>query len=165
MRRRRRGHGAATSSPTCAPASEIAAEQALPAPVREAFLGASQGCHIDLEDDWLYGDLPDLRHDYSAEARGLGHFRFALNDKMLIGARKQPLDSVDAIRKAVENGSRKFRSPADLIEAVMGQSLDGMAAELARPWRHARRHRGPHRAAMPGTTSGSRWSRRAGSWW
>jgi len=109
---------------------EIAAEQALPAPVREAFLGASQGCHIDLEDDWLYGDLPDLRHDYSAEARGLGHFRFALNDKTLIGARKQPLESVDLIRKAVESGSRKFRSPAELIEAVMGQSLDGMAAEL-----------------------------------
>lgn len=109
---------------------EIAAEQALPGPVREAFLGASQGCHIDLEDAWLYGDLPDLRHDYSAEARGLGHFRFALNDNTLIGARKQPLESVDLIRKAVESGSRKFRSPADLVEAVMGQSLDGMAAEL-----------------------------------
>lgn len=109
---------------------EIAGEQALPPPVREAFLSASHGCHIDLEDDWLYGDLPDLRHDYSAEARGLGHFRFALNDRMLIGARKQPLQSVDTIRKAVENGTRRFRSPAELIEAVMGQSLDGMAAEL-----------------------------------
>ncbi|MDX8541317.1 transporter [Mesorhizobium abyssinicae] len=109
---------------------EIAGEQTLPPPVREAFLSASHGCHIDLEDDWLYGDLPDLRHDYSAEARGLGHFRFALNDRMLIGARKQPLQSVDTIRKAVENGTRKFRSPAELIEAVMGQSLDGMAAEL-----------------------------------
>ncbi|TIL75642.1 MAG: magnesium transporter CorA, partial [Mesorhizobium sp.] len=31
----------------------IANEQALPAPVREAFLIASHGCHIDLEDDWL----------------------------------------------------------------------------------------------------------------
>ncbi|MFK0688636.1 transporter [Mesorhizobium sp. IMUNJ 23033] len=109
---------------------EIVSEQTLPAPVREAFLTASHGCHIDLEDDWLYGDLPDLRHDYSAEARGLGHFRFALNETMLIGARKQPLQSVDTIRKAVENGTRKFRSPAELIEAVMGQSLDGMAAEL-----------------------------------
>lgn len=111
---------------------EIAADQALPPPVREAFLSASHGCHIDLEDDWLYGDLPDLRHDYSAEARGLGHFRFALNDTMLVGARKQPLQSVDNIRKAIENGSRKFRSPADLIEAVVGQSFDGMVAELTR---------------------------------
>ncbi|WP_421913743.1 transporter [Mesorhizobium sp.] len=110
---------------------EIGAERVLPAPVREAFLAPSHGCHIDYEDDWLFGDLPDLRHDFS-EARGLVHFRFALNDTMLIGARKQPLESVDAVRKAVENGSRKFRSPAELIEAVMGQSLDGMAAELGK---------------------------------
>lgn len=109
---------------------EIASEPALPPPVREAFLTSSHGCHIDLEDDWLYGDLPDLRHDYSAEARGLGHFRFALNDTMLIGARKQPLESVDNVRKAIENGSRKFPSPAELIEAVIGQSFDGMVKEL-----------------------------------
>jgi zinc transporter len=110
---------------------EIATEPALPPPVRDAFLSAGHGCHIDLEGDWLYGDLPDLRHDYSAEARGLGHFRFAFNDTMLIGGRKQPLQSVDKIRKAIDNGSRKFRSPAELIEAVMGQSLDGMTTELA----------------------------------
>ncbi|RUW86577.1 CorA family divalent cation transporter, partial [Mesorhizobium sp. M7A.F.Ca.US.010.02.1.1] len=58
------------------------------------------------------------------------HFRFAFNDTMLIGGRKQPLRSVDNVRKAIDNGSRKFRSPAELIEAVMGQSLDGMATEL-----------------------------------
>lgn len=110
---------------------EISAEKALPAPARDAFLAPSHGCHIDYEDNWLFGDLPDLRHDFS-EARGLVHFRFAFNDTMLIGARKQPLESVDAVRKAVENGSRKFRSPAELIEAVMGQSLDGMARELGK---------------------------------
>ncbi|PZV33239.1 transporter [Mesorhizobium kowhaii] len=110
---------------------EIGAERALPGPARDAFLAPSHGCHIDFEDGWLYGDLPDLRHDFS-EARGLVHFRFAFNDTMLIGARKQPLESVDAVRKAVENGSRKFRSPAELIEAVTGQSLDGMLGELGK---------------------------------
>ena len=110
---------------------EIAADKALPSPAREAFLAPSHGCHIDYESNWLFGDLPDLRHDFS-EARGLVHFRFAFNDTTLIGARKQPLESVDAVRKTVENGSRKFRSPAELIEAVMGQSLDGMAAEFGK---------------------------------
>jgi zinc transporter len=109
---------------------EIATEPALPPPVRDTFLSAGHGCHIDLEGDWLHGDLPDLRHDYSAEASGLGHFRFAFNDTMLIGGRKQPLRSVDTIRKAIDNGARKFRSPAELIEAVIGQSLDGMVTEL-----------------------------------
>src|ERR1700750_2383153 len=96
---------------------EIGPEKALPRPVRDALLAPSHGCHIDYEDGWLYGDLPDLRHDFS-EARGLVHFRFAFDDTTLIGARKQPLESVDAVRKAVENGSRKFRSPQELIEAV-----------------------------------------------
>jgi zinc transporter len=110
---------------------EIAAEAALPAPVRDAFLSSGHACHIDLEDGWLHGDLPDLRHDYSNEARGLGHFRFAFNERMLIGARKQPLRSVDAVRAKIDGRARPFRSPAELIEAVMSQSLDGMARELA----------------------------------
>ncbi|SDI26612.1 CorA family divalent cation transporter [Mesorhizobium muleiense] len=143
---------------------EIATEPALPPPVRDAFLSAGHGCHIDLEGDWLYGDLPDLRHDYSAEARGLGHFRFAFNDTMLIGGRKQPLQSVDKIRKAMDNGSRKFRSPAELIEAVMGQSLDGMTTELAGLATRSMASRTAS-SAMHGTMSGRRWSMRAGNWW
>lgn len=110
----------------------IAAHEALPAPVREAFLSGTQGCHIDLEEGWLYGDLPDLRHDYSAEARGLGHFRFAFSETLLVGARKQPLQSVENVRRHVEAGTRAFRSPAELIEAVFDQSLDGMVGDIAR---------------------------------
>jgi len=109
---------------------EIATEPVLPTTVREAFLSSGYACHIDLEESWLYGDLPDLRHDYSKEARGLGHFRFAFNEHMLIGARKQPLRSVDAVRAKIDGRTRPFRSPAELIEAVMTQSLDGMGVEL-----------------------------------
>jgi len=109
---------------------EITQEATLPEPVREAFLSSGYACHVDLERTWLYGDLPDLRHDYSKEARGLGHFRFALNERMLIGARKQPLRSVDAIRRMIDTRSRPFRSPAELIEEVMNKSLEGIGGEL-----------------------------------
>lgn len=108
----------------------IAAEPALPVPVKEAFLSGGSACHIDLEDGWLYGDMPDFRHDYSVEARGLGHFRFAFSERTLIGARKQPLDSVERIRKQIDQRTRAFKSPAELIEAVLTQSLDGMVKEL-----------------------------------
>jgi zinc transporter len=141
---------------------EIGAEQALPVLVRDAFLSPSHGCQIDFEDDWLYGDLPDLRHDFS-QARGLSHFRFAFNDKMLIGARKQPLESVDRVRKAVESGSRKFRSPAELIEAVTGQSLDGMSGELDKMAIRSTASR-TGSCATHGTMSGRHWSTRAGIW-
>lgn len=110
---------------------EIAAEPALPLPVRDAFLSSGSACHIDFEEGWLYGDLPDLRHDYSKESRGLGHFRFAFNETMLIGARKQPLRSVDAVRAKIDGRARPFRSPAELIEAVMMRSFEGIGADLS----------------------------------
>lgn len=103
----------------------------LPQPVRESLMASGYACHIDLSGGWLHGDLPDLRHDYSVEARGLGHFRFALDENTLIDCRKQPLRSVDNVRRMVEAGERLFRTPAELLEALIGQSLDGLAADLA----------------------------------
>ena len=64
--------------------------------------------------------------------KGLGHFRFALNETTLIDGRKQPLRSVDNVRRMVEGGTRPFRSPAELLEVVMGQSLDGLSADHLR---------------------------------
>lgn len=108
----------------------IAGNADLPPEAKQAFLSSGFDCHVDFDDGWLHGDLPDLRHDYSSEARGLGHFRFAFNDRMLIGARKQPLDSVERVRKQIEKRARAFKSPAELIEVVMAHSLDGMSGEL-----------------------------------
>jgi zinc transporter len=109
----------------------LANDPDLPVEAKQAFLSGGSDCHVDLDDGWLHGDLPDLRHDYSAEARGLGPLRFAFNVRQLIGARKQPLDSVERVRKQIEARTRPFRSPAQLIEAVMMQSLDGMSVELS----------------------------------
>lgn len=107
-------------------------EEALPRTIRDSMLAAGHACHLDFEQGWLHGDLPDLRHDFSAEARGLGHFRFAFNDRMLIGGRKQPLRSVDNVRRMIEGSTRRFRSPAELIETVVSQSLDGLSADLVK---------------------------------
>ncbi|MBS3650645.1 magnesium transporter CorA [Pseudaminobacter sp. 19-2017] len=109
---------------------EISAEPAMPAPVKSAFLSSAETCHVDLDEGWLHGDLPDLRHDESVETRGLAHFRFAFNERMLIGARKQQLRSVSLVRAMVESRSRPFRAPAELISAILLKSLDGLAADL-----------------------------------
>lgn len=110
----------------------IERDETLPSPARESLLAAGHTCHLDLDDGWLYGDLPDLRHDYSMEARGLSHFRFALGNSQLIGACKQPLRSIDHVRQLVERGSRQFRTPADLLEAIVSHSLDGLSVDLVR---------------------------------
>jgi zinc transporter len=109
----------------------ITADENLPLAVREALTGPSNDCRMDLEDGWMIGDLPDLRHDYSQEARGLGHFRFAFDERMLICAAKQPLRSIEIVRRAILSRTRRFTSPADVIEAVMRQSMLGMSGDIA----------------------------------
>lgn len=108
----------------------LADDSDIPEEAKLAFMSGGFDCHIDYDQGWLHGDMPDLRHDYSAEARGMGHFRFAFNERMLVGARHQPLASVERVRKQIDSRSRGFKSPAELIEAVMNHSLDGMSAEL-----------------------------------
>jgi zinc transporter len=110
---------------------EISAEHAMPAgQIRIPVLGGGLPRR--------YGDLPDLRHDESVETRGLAHFRFAFNDRLLIGARRQPLRSVSLVRGMVESRSRRSArlprsrrsAPAELISAILLKSLDGLAADL-----------------------------------
>jgi zinc transporter len=108
----------------------IERDSGLPQAVRESMLAPGHACHLDLDRGWLYGDLPDLRHDYAMEARGLTHFRFALNETVLIGGCKQPLRSIDHVRHQVESGSRRFHAPCEVVEAIVGHSLDGLAVDL-----------------------------------
>ncbi len=110
----------------------VAADPALPVAVKEAFLSGPCPYRMDFEDGWLHGEMPDFRHDYSAEAHGLGRFRFAFDGTTLIGSRKQPLDSIERVRAAIVQRSRPFRTPADLVEAVLNQSLDAMSSDLGR---------------------------------
>ena len=51
---------------------------------------------------------------------------------MLIGGCKQPLRSIDHVRQMVESGSRRFRAPCELIEAIISHSLDGLSADLVK---------------------------------
>lgn len=108
----------------------IANDAAVPTTVREAFLAGGRSCHLAFEDDWLFGELPDFRHDYAGEAPGLANFRFALDGKTLVIAAKQPLRSIEKLTTQIMRGPRAFRRPVDALEALLGQSLDGLAADL-----------------------------------
>lgn len=108
-----------------------AAEEA-PRPAREALVATPGTLHLDQDGDWLHGTVPDIHHQSYTEAKEIGHFRFAFCDAALITARRQPLQSVDDVRRLVEQRKRPFRTPGALVEAIIVISLERMAAELVR---------------------------------
>lgn len=96
---------------------------------RATLLAGQASCHIDFEDGWLHGELPDLRHEHYSAGREVGRLRFAVSETALVSGRRQPLRSVEAARTAVERGKR-FRSPYELVEAVVSQTLSHLDAEI-----------------------------------
>jgi zinc transporter len=107
----------------------IELESGLSEAARASLLSGPEHCHIDYDEGWLHGELPDLRHEHYSAAREIGHLRFAVNETALISGRRQPLRSVEAVRSAVERGKR-YRSPFDLVEAVMSQTLTQLDGEI-----------------------------------
>jgi len=108
-----------------------AAEEA-PRPARDSLLATPGTLHLDQDGNWLHGTVPDIHHESYTEAKEIGHFRFACCDTALITARRQPLQSVDDVRRLVEQRKRPSRTPGALVEAIIVISLDRMAAELVR---------------------------------
>jgi zinc transporter len=115
----------------------IEADETIPEDVREGLLAAEDHNHFDHDDGWLHCEVPDIQHELYGEAGkgempALSRFRFAFNGTRLISARRQPLQSVDDVRRMVEAGKRAFPAPADVIEAVVAHFFDRLGREMVR---------------------------------
>jgi zinc transporter len=108
----------------------IEADSNLPEGIRAGLLASSDGLLLDYEEGWLHGAITDTRHRHYTEASEIGHFRFAFNDAMLVSARRHPLQSVDDLRRQIEQRKKTFRTPAELTEAIVLHSLDRLAGEI-----------------------------------
>ncbi|MDR3376412.1 MAG: CorA family divalent cation transporter [Ancalomicrobiaceae bacterium] len=65
----------------------------------------------------LTGTMPGFLNDLTDEIREVGHFHFALTDRLLVTARRLPLQTMSAIRTEVASG-RWFAQTIDLFAAV-----------------------------------------------
>src|SRR3712207_3915417 len=72
--------------------------------------------HAYLRDDGacLTGMVADLVRNVRESTEEIGYLHFALTDRMLITARRHPLQGADATRSAVENGTR-VSTPGELF--------------------------------------------------
>ncbi|MGD9914884.1 MAG: CorA family divalent cation transporter [Rhizobiaceae bacterium] len=102
----------------------------LPDPVREGLLAPDDALHIDYDEGWLHGAIGDAHHKHYSEAAEIGHFRFAFCDTALVSARRHPLQSVDDVRRLVEQRKKAFRTPADLVETIIALSFERFGSDL-----------------------------------
>lgn len=107
-------------------------DKSLPEAVKENLLTVGDQYQISYEDGWLFGELPDLQHEHYGDARQLGYFRFALNDRLFISGRRHPLQSVDDVRQYILHDKIKLETPLDLFNAIFRRFLELLKAEIAK---------------------------------
>ncbi|MEP7456926.1 CorA family divalent cation transporter [Phyllobacterium sp. SB3] len=107
-------------------------DKGLPEAIKENLLIAGDQYQISYDDGWLFGELPDLQHEHYGDARKLGYFRFALNDRLFISGRRHPLQSVDDVRQYILHDKIKLETPLDLFNAIFRRFLELLKAEIAK---------------------------------
>lgn len=98
----------------------------LPESARELLLEADDHLCLIAEDDTLMGVFADFRRELDHDTRDIARLKFALHRRLLVTGRRQSLQSVDEVRRALRSGLT-FESG----EALLEQLFDTFAAQVA----------------------------------
>ncbi len=93
---------------------------------RELLLEADDHLCLIAEDDTLMGVFADFRREFDHDTRDLARLKFALHRRVLVTGRRQALQSVDEVRRALRTGLA-FESG----EALLEQIFDTFAVQVA----------------------------------
>ena len=99
----------------------------LPEAAREVLLESDDHLRLSAEDDALIGVFADFRRELDRDTRDLTRLKFALYGRMLVTGRRQALQSVDEVRRALTQGQR-FESGEALLERIFENFVDQVAA-------------------------------------
>ncbi len=92
---------------------------------KELLLEADDHLCLIAEDDTLMGVFADFRREFDHDTRDIARLKFALHRRTLITGRRQALQSVDEVRRALRGGST-FESGEVLLEHL----FDTFAAQV-----------------------------------
>ena len=98
--------------------SWLSAASHLGSAAKATLLSTGDHQHFRIAPDSLAGVLADTIRTLDGKADELGHWRFALTGEIVVSAGRHALDSVEAVRQAVESGAAVPR-PANLVEAIL----------------------------------------------
>ena len=92
---------------------------------RELLLEADDHLCLIAEDDTLMGVFADFRREFDHDTRDIARLKFALHRRILVTGRRQALQSVDEVRRALRAGLT-FESGETLLEHL----FDTFAAQV-----------------------------------
>jgi zinc transporter len=104
--------------------SAIASFPGLPADARRCLLASGRRVYMKRSGDWLFGTLPDIHHRHYADSEEIGLFHFALNRETLVTSRKKPLQTIDDVRRKIEERQQALATPAFFVDMVITKLLD-----------------------------------------
>jgi zinc transporter len=93
--------------------------------------------HIDADDGWVFGVLPDLERDLSGAPQREARLVFAFKGRRMMTGRLHALKAVDDVRWSAEQGMALADPPAALVRIVgvytdlLEDLLDELAAKLS----------------------------------
>ncbi len=97
----------------------------LPDSAKELLLEADDHLCLIAEDDTLMGVFADFRREFDHDTRDIARLKFALHRGLLVTGRRQALQSVDEVRRALRAGLT-FESGEALLEHL----FDTFAAQV-----------------------------------
>jgi zinc transporter len=92
---------------------------------RETLLDSDEHVRLDIFGSEVVGVLPDFHQEYLEEADDLVRLHLILSDRLLITARRKPVQSVAVMRRQMDAGKR-FRSPVSFLDAMVDRFADAI---------------------------------------
>jgi Mg2+ and Co2+ transporter CorA len=99
----------------------------LPDTAKELFLEADDHLRLSAEDDALFGVFADFRRELTRGTQDIAHLKFALAGRLLITGRRQSLQSIEDLRRALARGERLWAGEA-LLEWIFDNFADQVTA-------------------------------------
>ena len=103
----------------------LAASPLVPKAAIDTLLSADDTQFLAPTSGVFVGVLFDIAHGFSRDSDEFGHLHFMLDERTLVSGRRRPLNSVEAVRRAMENGTR-FASTAEILQAIVDQLATGL---------------------------------------
>ncbi len=99
----------------------------VPDAARDLLLDTDDHLRLVAEADALLGVFADFRREFDHDTHDISRLKFALHGRVLITGRRQALQSVDEVRRALLHGQR-FESGEALLERIFEHFVDQVSA-------------------------------------